>query len=153
MRLSDIIEQMINEALEQQGGTAELQRNELANKVGCVPSQINYVVSSRYTPEQGYVVESRRGAGGYIRITKVKIGKDDFVMHIVNSVGDTLDAQTALRFVANLMDSGALTVSEAAIMQAALSDKCMQAVAPQVRDQLRADVMKSMLMSFYTYGR
>ena len=70
MRMSDLVANYINNMIDESNGTAEIQRNELANSLGCVPSQINYVISSRFTQENGYVVESRRGGGGYIRIQK-----------------------------------------------------------------------------------
>ena len=74
MRLSDEITAYILHMLDQTAGEAELQRNELAEELGCVPSQINYVLTSRFTPEQGYIVESRRGGGGYIRVRRVCAG-------------------------------------------------------------------------------
>ena len=95
MRMSDLVAQYILNMLEQQDGSAEIQRNELAGSLGCVPSQINYVITSRFTPEQGYIVESRRGGGGYIRISRVKMDKGTALMHIINSVGATLDKATA----------------------------------------------------------
>ena len=94
MRLSDRIAQQILSMLEAAQGVAEIQRNELAGSIGCVPSQINYVLTSRFTPEQGYLVESRRGGGGYIRITRINSGRGAAIMHVVNSIGDTLDAST-----------------------------------------------------------
>ena len=71
MILSDHIAKLIEQMLEDGGGTTEVRRNDLAAKIGCVPSQINYVITSRFTPERGYVTESRRGGGGYIRIVRV----------------------------------------------------------------------------------
>lgn len=70
MRISDSVANYILQMLNDENGIAEIQRNELANTLGCVPSQINYVITSRFTPEQGYIVESRRGGGGYIRIIR-----------------------------------------------------------------------------------
>ena len=93
MSLSNSIAQMILQMLDQDGAT-EIQRNEFAQLMGCVPSQINYVLSSRFTPEQGYIVESRRGGGGYIRIRRVNLDRGVMLMHVINSVGDTLDEQT-----------------------------------------------------------
>ena len=73
MRMIDIITKRILEMLEEsEENIAEIQRNELASMVGCAPSQINYVISSRFTPEQGYIIESRRGGGGYVRISRIK---------------------------------------------------------------------------------
>lgn len=83
MRISDSVANYILQLLDQAGGIAEIQRNELAGFLGCVPSQINYVLTSRFTPEQGYLVESRRGGGGYIRITRLKLSKADMIMHIM----------------------------------------------------------------------
>ena len=88
MSLSSQITGMILEMLGN-GGTVEIQRNELAQTVGCVPSQINYVIASRFTPEQGYIVESRRGGGGYIRIRRAAMEPNQKVMHAVNAVSYT----------------------------------------------------------------
>ena len=100
MRISDLVAEYIKNILDESNGTAEIQRNELANNIGCVPSQINYVISSRFTQENGYVVESRRGGGGYIRITRVHLTteKGGIIMHVVNSVGETLD-ETSANFI------------------------------------------------------
>ena len=102
MRMSDLVARHILEMLEEQDGNAEIRRNELASVLGCVPSQINYVITSRFTPEQGYIVESRRGGGGYIRITRVKMDKSTAIMHIVNSIGTTLDKATAEVMIKNM---------------------------------------------------
>lgn len=82
MGISDNVAEYILELLQKDNGTAEIQRNELAGIIGCVPSQINYVLTSRFTPEQGYIVESRRGGGGYIRITRMRVSKSDMIMHL-----------------------------------------------------------------------
>ena len=95
MRMSDLVARYINDILERQDGEAEIRRNELATTLGCVPSQINYVITSRFTPEQGYIVESRRGGGGYIRITRIHTTHAEAMMHIVNSIGKSLDKATA----------------------------------------------------------
>ena len=72
MGITDMIAGFIQEALDDAGGVLEMQRGDLAQRFGCVPSQINYVMSTRFSPEHGYIVESRRGGGGYIRITRVQ---------------------------------------------------------------------------------
>ena len=74
MRISDIIEDFIKELFEEEE-QIEIQRNDLAQKFNCVPSQINYVISTRFKPSQGYYVESRRGGGGHILIKKVNTDK------------------------------------------------------------------------------
>ena len=143
MRLSDQIAQQILSMLEAAQGVAEIQRNELAGSIGCVPSQINYVLTSRFTPEQGYLVESRRGGGGYIRITRINSGRGAAIMHVVNSIGDTLDASTARIILENLTHNRQLAPK---LMAAAVSDNCYHSVPPQNRDAVRAAVLKSMLL-------
>lgn len=93
MNLSNAIAQMISEMLDGKD-EVEFRRNTLAQNLGCVPSQINYVISSRFTPERGYIVESRRGGGGFIRIAKVNCNGETLLMHVVNSVGDSIDEAT-----------------------------------------------------------
>jgi len=112
--IAKIIEQMLNDA----DGQLELQRNVLANRVGCVPSQINYVITSRFTPERGYLIESRRGGGGYIRITKVKVQRDNYLMHLFASVGDTLDERTAAGYLKSLYDNELISRREYDIAKA-----------------------------------
>lgn len=146
MRLSDLISQTILEMLnESEQGEAEIKRNELANDLGCVPSQINYVLSSRFTPEQGYIVESRRGGGGYIKITKVHINGSNAIMHIINSIGDELNANTARIILHNLLLDNLIDEKTAILISAATSDKCYADVAPAARNNLRACIFKNML--------
>ena len=100
MRISDYVANYILELLEEnEDESVEIKRNELANTIGCVPSQINYVITSRFTPEQGYLVESQRGGGGYIRITRVSMDRVLLMMHVINAVGASIDAQTAAAVV------------------------------------------------------
>lgn len=150
MRISDSVAKYIVDLLNQENGTAEIQRNELANSLGCVPSQINYVLTSRFTPEQGYIVESRRGGGGYIRITRMRLSKSDMIMHIVNSVGDSLDAATARAMTGNLLQSGMLDNSSAALIRAACSEQSLAAVPKELREVVRAAIYKNMLLSTRT---
>lgn len=146
MKLSDMITEIIRQMLrEAEDGIAEIQRNELASRVGCVPSQINYVITSRFTPEQGYIVESRRGGGGYIRISRVRLGKGQALMHVINSVGERLDAETARIFLSNLREAGILAVGAAELIGAALSDAALRAASQETRDALRASIFKQML--------
>ena len=147
MRMSDLVAQYILEMLDEQDGSAEIQRNELAGNLGCVPSQINYVITSRFTPEQGYIVESRRGGGGYIRISRVKMDKGTALMHIINSVGDSLDKSAAEVMLRNMLQRRLLEMSAAKLIAAALSDRTLRQVEQDKRDALRADLFKNMLLS------
>ncbi len=147
MRMSDLVAQYILEMLEQQDGSAEIQRNELAGSLGCVPSQINYVITSRFTPEQGYIVESRRGGGGYIRISRVKMDKGTALMHIINSVGDTLDKATAEVMLKNMLQRNLIELLPAKMIAAALSDRTLKNIEQEKRDTVRADLFKNMLLA------
>ncbi|MBQ1350023.1 MAG: CtsR family transcriptional regulator [Ruminococcus sp.] len=147
MRMSDLVAQYILNMLEAQDGSAEIRRNELAGSLGCVPSQINYVITSRFTPEQGYIVESRRGGGGYIRISRVKMDKGTAVMHIVNSVGNTLDRATAEAMLNNMLQRELMQLQTAKAIAAALSDRTLQSIEQERRDKLRADLFKNMIIT------
>jgi len=147
MRMSDLVARYILDALEQQDGEAEIKRNELATTLGCVPSQINYVITSRFTPEQGYIVESKRGGGGYIRITRINTTRSGAIMHIVNSVGNTLDNATAEIMIDNMLGRGMLDPKTARLIAAASGERSYLSVPQQYRDSLRASVFKNMLLT------
>ena len=146
MRISDSVAKYIMQLLNEADGTAEIQRNELVNVLGCVPSQINYVITSRFTPEQGYHVESRRGGGGYIRITRRQLSKSDVVMHIINAVGDSLDGGTARAMTENMLQNGVIDSEAASLLQAAASDKSLSLIPREFRDAVRASIYKNMLL-------
>lgn len=147
MRISDLVAQYINEIIDEQDGEAEIRRNELATTLGCVPSQINYVITSRFTPEQGYIVESRRGGGGYIRITRIQTTRSGAIMHIVNSVGKSLDKATAEVMLGNMLDRKVIDQRTARLMAAAMSERAYADVPRQYRDSARAAVFKNMLLT------
>ena len=147
MRMSDLVAQYITQMLDEQNGSAEIQRNELAGNLGCVPSQINYVITSRFTPEQGYIVESRRGGGGYIRISRVKMDRGTAMMHIINSVGSSLDKATAEVMLNNMLQRNMLEMQSAKLIAAALSDRTLSQVEQDKRDTVRADLFKNMLLT------
>lgn len=146
MAMTDKIYNMIRELIESEGA-AEIARNELAGKLGCVPSQINYVISSRFTPEQGYIVESRRGGGGYIRIRMVDGTRDGYRMHIVNSIGTYIDMNSALSVLRNLVQNGCLAEREGNIMLAALRSRSLSLLPPETAGAIRADLLKNMLIN------
>ena len=146
MGVSDIIAGFIDEMLSETGGTAELQRAQLANRFNCVPSQINYVISTRFSPEHGYIVESRRGGGGYIRIRRVAMESELLIMHTVNTIGDKLDSNTATALIANLRQSNAISSNEARLIMSALGSNALRPANPTERDELRASILKQMLM-------
>ena len=148
MRMSDIIASRIIELIEaSEESMAEIQRNELASIVGCAPSQINYVLSSRFTPEHGYIIESRRGGGGYIRISRVKLNRTSALMHIINSIGDGIDSMSTRIVIENCLEANLVSRETARLMAAAVSGSVMQTVPPILKDSLRAAILKQMLLT------
>ena len=146
MGISDIIAGFIQQELDQAGGALELQRSDLAQRFNCVPSQINYVMSTRFSPEHGYIVESRRGGGGYIRITRVQVDRQTLLMHVINSVGDTLDLASARAILSNLVQSQAVDKAVGQTLLSATGARALQAAPPDSRDALRADIFKQILI-------
>ena len=147
MGISDLIAGFINEALKDTNGCAELQRAELASRFKCVPSQINYVISTRFSPEHGYIVESRRGGGGFIRITRVNMEPQRLIMHTVNAIGDDIDLNTAAALTANLLQGGAIVKEEAQLLMAAIGNNALRPVPAPLRDAVRASIYKHMLIN------
>ena len=145
--MSEQIARIIEKMLEENGGELELQRNKLAGDVGCVPSQINYVISSRFNSDRGYIVESRRGGGGYIRIARIKYDKSTMLMHVVNTVGNSIDEATCRAHVYNLNYQNIISADASRLILSAVSDKCFRELEPQVRDRIRAVIFKQMLLN------
>jgi len=146
MGMSNLIAEFIADALRESDGLAELQRAELASRFGCVPSQINYVIATRFSPEHGYIVESRRGGGGFIRIRRVSSDPKQLVMHTLNAIGDELDARRAEAFLQNLLDHGTLAPDLIRMMVTALGDRALQPAPQLMRNALRASILKQLLL-------
>lgn len=146
MKLSNIIESWINEMISEQNGEIELKRNELASYFNCVPSQINYVISTRFSPERGYIVESRRGGGGYIKITRVEPKAGNELMHIVNIIGQSLSYRDAGALIQNCYDYDLITKNEAKLILAAINDRSLPIGQPE-QDILRATIFKNILLA------
>ena len=146
MGISDLIAAFIQQELKEADGVLELQRSDLATRFGCVPSQINYVMSTRFSPEHGYIVESRRGEGGYIRISRVRVDRQTLLMHVINSLGDTLDLPSARAITQNLMDTEAISLQAGDLLLSAIGDRALQRLAPAYRNALRCDIFKQILI-------
>ena len=145
--LCDIIETFIKQMMIDTDGAIEIQRNELANQFNCVPSQINYVISTRFTTDRGYYVESRRGGGGHVRIKRINITiPGNYLMHIVSSMGSSISQQSAEVFINNFVDYDVISEREGFIMKAATSDKVIGGIPMPNRDILRATQLKNMIL-------
>lgn len=149
MRLSDTIESFIKAMLQEDQMEVELKRNELAEYFHCAPSQINYVLATRFTPDHGYVISSQRGGGGYIRIVRVRQSSGDHLNYLLRErVGDSLDAQSAQLLCRQLAERQVISPAEARLMEAALSPQALSAPMPEaVKDALRAKIFKCMLLT------
>ena len=140
MRMSDMIEEFIKELFDETD-YIEIQRNDLAEQFNCVPSQINYVIATRFKPAQGYYVESRRGGGGHIAIRKMNISKSNYIVHIIESIGDKITSQEIDIFISNMLSYDVVTEQQAKLLKVATSDNVL-VIPSQYRDTLRASLFK-----------
>lgn len=149
--ISDLIEHYLKQILQSSSeGTVEIQRSELADKFSCVPSQINYVISTRFTLEKGYYVESKRGGGGYIRIQRVDLPSLETVQrHVAQTIGAEIDQTAAEGLIYQLEEAEFLTDREARLIRAAITREVLSIGLP-VRDQVRAKLIKAMLVTLLT---
>ena len=147
MKLSDAIADMILNMFDDNTSTIQIQRNDLAQQLGCVPSQINYVITSRFTPEQGYRIESRRGGGGYIMITRAAT-KENALMSLVNSIGNSIDEKSAKANIYNLHYQGLVSDKAGRIMMSVVSDNNFKGVETEIKNQIRASLLKQMLLAY-----
>lgn len=147
-RMSDIIEEFIKELMNQSDDDIlEIQRNELANYFGCAPSQINYVLMTRFTVDRGYYIESKRGGGGSIRIMKVNLDTNDYLSRLIGEkIGDSLSQSSAESYIDAFLEQGLISKREAAIMKVAINDKTINNIKAAQRDSVRANILKSMLI-------
>lgn len=145
-RISDIIEEFLKQLIEEsKGKTIEIQRNELARYFDCSPSQINYVLTTRFDYAQGYYIESQRGGGGYIKIKQLIFDEEDNIYHIImKEIGDRITQNQGNRLIISLLNRGVISSREAEIMRAAIDDTAL--ISPfNIKDQIRANIFKNML--------
>ena len=146
MRISDVIEEFIKDLFDEDNEQIEIQRNELAEHFNCVPSQINYVISTRFKPSQGYYVESKRGGGGHILIKKVTNTKEDYILHIISNIGNELTANEVDILISDFLTYNIITAKEAKLLKVATSDNVLN-VNKEIKDKLRARIFKNMLLN------
>lgn len=147
MGISDMIAEFIGEMLEASNGQTELQRADVASRFGCVPSQINYVISTRFSPEHGYIVESRRGGNGYIRIRRVQTGSKQLLMQMINEIGDEISLNTTVAFLSNLHAAGVLDTNTVKLIGAAVGEAALRPAEREKRDAVRASILKQILIN------
>lgn len=145
--ISDIIEEFILEQLEG-SDNIYLSRNELASFFSCAPSQINYVLSTRFTMPKGYMIESHRGGGGYIKLFKVNYEKNDYVERLIGEVlSNDIDYQSAIAILDNLYKMDIFTDKQCKILKSAISPKAL-AMPVKIENRLRSNIMRSVLINY-----
>ena len=138
---------MLNES---RSGEVEIKRNELANRFQCVPSQINYVISTRFTLEKGYIVESKRGGGGFIRIRKVQLNTDqEYFLYCLKQIGQSISQVTAEHLISRFQEEKLITKREAMLMKQVISRETLQ-LPIVIRDQVRARIMRMMVTILFS---
>lgn len=145
--LADTIAKLIEEMLDDAGGALELQRNEMANRLGCVPSQISYVITSRFTPEKGYIIESRRGGGGCIKIVRKQMGSDEYLMHFFYAIGESISEREVLAYLNNLLGNELISKKTYELIAAATSNSALSDLSPGARDIVRAKIFKHTILA------
>ena len=145
MRMSDLIEEFIKD-LFNENQYIEIQRNDLAERFNCVPSQINYVISTRFKPSQGYYVESKRGGGGCIKIKKINLDKSEYLMHIINNIENSISSNEVDILISDFLSYNLLSEKEAKLLKVATSDNVLQ-LGKDIKDEVRARILKNMLLN------
>lgn len=148
-KLSNSIEDFLNELIFESGGVVEIQRSKISDQFNCAPSQINYVLTTRFTPFKGYYVESRRGGGGYIRIVKVKLEDDEETLErFLNFIGDSITKNNSDDVIEELFRLNKITKREMELMKVSLSDRSLSQC--ENRNELRADLLKNMVLVIFS---
>ena len=144
--ISDVIEQFILDQIDE-FGEINLSRNELANFFKCAPSQINYVLSTRFTSPKGFIIESHRGGGGYIKLIKVDLNKDDYIESLITStIQDEISYNEANQLLDGLIDRGLVTDSEYSIIMTAINNKSLSNPL-KMENKLRANILRNILVN------
>ena len=144
--ISDIIEQFILDQIDE-FGEINLSRNELANFFKCAPSQINYVLSTRFTNPRGFITESRRGGGGYIKLIRLDLNKNDYLERLItDTVQDEISYNEAEQLIDGLIERNLLSEREYDIVMSAISNKALSNPI-KMENKLRANILKNILVN------
>lgn len=149
-KLSNSIEEFINALLEDGDGTLEIQRALIADRFNCAPSQINYVLTTRFTPYKGYYVESRRGGGGYIRIVRVHVNNPRSILQVFNEeIGDSITKDKADQLIDELLKREYITRKEYEIIKVSISDRAL-ALSGDLKNEVRASILKNIILVVFS---
>lgn len=146
--LTNRIEQFLLQMMEEgDEGMIEIGRNDLAQRFACAPSQINYVLTTRFTPYHGYYTESRRGGSGYIRIIRLERSPEELVEEVLDDVvQDAVTVDKARHILDSFLDQGLLTDRECQLMMLAMDDHALTDVPFAERNRVRARILRNMLI-------
>jgi transcriptional regulator CtsR len=147
-KISDLIESFLNELMEESKGAIEIQRNEMAGYFNCAPSQINYVLTTRFTSDRGYVIESRRGGGGSIKIMKIDMNENDFLFELLaNRIGDSVNKEGAFELLEILYRKGLMDTRVRNIIKTVVDDNTLSSISKLDRDRIRAEILKAAVVT------
>jgi len=146
--ISDIIENFLKDMMNESHGSIEIQRNEMALQFKCAPSQINYVITTRFSSEKGYYVESKRGGGGSIKIQRVSTDRKTFMENVlVQQIGESLNKETAVHIVELLSEMELIVGNQIMVIKAAVDDSTLSLIEKPARDVLRARILKAAIVA------
>ncbi len=148
LRISDIIEEFINERMEKSKGTIEIQRNDMANYFKCAPSQINYVLTTRFSSDRGYIIESRRGGGGFIKIMKIDIDENDYLLKMIaERIGNSVKKEGAFELLEILFKKQLIDQRIKNIIKTSVDDNTLNIISKPFRDIVRAEILKASIVA------
>ena len=144
--ISNIIEDFIKNLMKEDN-TIQIQRNELANLFNCAPSQINYVLTTRFTIEKGYYIESRKGGGGYVKIEKLNQNKVPYILSVINEkLNKEISFREAKRIVDGLYEMDTITFRESKIILNSIDDKSLNIPISEIKDKVRTNILRNILI-------
>ena len=146
MRISDMIEDFIKDLFDDED-SIEIQRNDLAEKFNCVPSQINYVLMTRFTIDRGYYIDSKKGGGGYVQITKISSDKKKYIKSLIyERIGEEISYNAAKEVIKSLEKINILTERESKIILYSIEDKVLCIPISELKDKLRANILQNIVI-------
>ena len=147
-RLVDVIEEMIKQMVDDNNGSCTINRSQLAERANCVPSQVTYVLTTRFSSGNGYIVESRRGGGGQITITRAQhVTSDDYLHQMLESVGNDMTQQQAKNLLGSAVSCGVISPKTGALIMSVVSDRALSKIDPDIRSVVRADIMRNAILA------
>jgi len=144
--ISNIIEDFIKDLMKNES-TIQIQRNELANLFNCAPSQINYVLTTRFTIEKGYYIESKKGGGGYVKIAKLNENKVKYILKIINeNLKNEISFRDSKKIIEGLYEMNTITYRESQIILNSIDDKSLNIPITGIKEKVRANILRNILI-------